>query len=84
MRNLADSRHNRTELFVKECKVEDSDKFFSRTVVVTGDEKLLATDNGKIMIKTVTNLTSRFTDRIYISLTDSQSALQAELVDLAL
>ena len=84
MCNLADSRHNRTELLVKECNVKDSDKFFSRIVVITGDEKLLDTDNGKIMIKTVTNLTSRFTDRIYISLSDSQNALQAELVDLAL
>lgn len=84
MYNLVDSRHDRTGLLVKECKIKDSDRFFSRTILVTGDEKLLDSDNGKVMIKTLVNLTSRFTDRIYISLSNSQTVLQTELVDLAL
>lgn len=81
---MTDSRHDRTKLFIKECKVKDSDKFFSRTIVITGDEQLLASENGKVMIKTLVNLTSRFTDRIYISLSNSQIALQTELIDLVL
>jgi molybdopterin/thiamine biosynthesis adenylyltransferase len=84
MHNLANSRHDRTELFIKDCKAKNLDKFFSKTILVTGNEKLLASDNGKIMIKTLVNLTSRFTNRIYISLPNSQSTLQAELIDLAL
>lgn len=80
---MTEQRNHRTGLFVKECKVDDPEKLFSKTILITGEEKLLATENGKTMIKTLVNLTCRFVNSLHIALPKSHISLQKELTNLS-
>ncbi len=80
---LMNDRHNRSNLLLNQYKVSAIDKLREKTVVITGDDKLLSTDNGLVMAKTLVNLTCRFIDKIHIVLPNSRINLQQELEKFA-
>lgn len=76
-------RNDRTLVFAKEFLPQNSELIFSNNVIITGEESVLCTKNGQIMIKTLVNLVSRFVDKIYIKLPDSMKELEAALASMA-
>ena len=63
-------RHNRTMILVKE-HILNPENFFSTPITITANNELLASKNGQIMMETLVNMTSRFTDKIVLQLPDS-------------
>lgn len=65
-----DKRHDRTSILIEDY-ISNVDNFFSIPIAITGDQKLLESLNGQIMLETIVNIVCRFTDTIILELTDS-------------
>lgn len=63
-------RHNRTMILVKK-HISNPENFFFTPITITADNELLSSKNGQIMMETLVNMTSRFTDKIILQLSDS-------------
>lgn len=76
-------RHNRTMILVKE-HISNPENFFSTPITITADNELLESKNGEIMMETLVNTISRFTDKIILQLPDSAlfSRLKKIILDL--
>ena len=66
------SRHDRTKLFLQDY-IEDSKNFFTTPIMITANATVLNTTNGRIMLESVINMTSRFVDKLAIKIPDSCS-----------
>ena len=64
------SRHDRTKLFLQDY-IDDPKKFFATPIMVTSDASVLNTTNGRIMLESAINLTSRFIDKLAIRIPGS-------------
>ena len=79
---MTGGRHDRTRLFVAEHGA-DAGRFFNGRVSVAAGQGMLDTDNGRIMLRTMVNLVSRFTDSMDIRLPDGHGRTECEMVRLA-
>lgn len=76
------NKHDRTILF-GETYLKDPTTIFTKKVMISGDSSYLETENGKLTIKTLFNLTCRYLDRIYIDKVFSDKKLQEEIEVIA-
>lgn len=76
-------RHNRTMILIKD-HISNAENFFSTPITITADNELLSSKNGQIMIETLVNMVSRFTDRIVLQLPDSALFSRLKMIVLAI
>ncbi len=80
---MSQIRHDRSNLLL-DNHIDKSDfkSFYSRNILITGDE-YLETENGILIARTVVNLVSRFTNNLTISLPKQFKNLQDELISIS-
>ena len=79
---MTGGRHDRTRLFVAEHGA-DGGRFFGARVSVAAGHGMLDTGNGRIMLRALVNLVSRFTDSMDIRLPGGHGRMEGEMVRLA-
>ena len=76
------SRHNRTELFLRPY-IDDPRNFFSIPVMITAGADVLDTANGRMMLETAVNLIGRFVDKLAIRVPSSRPEIASSMKKLA-
>lgn len=76
-----DQRHDRTTALIEEY-IDNSERFFSIPITITANNEILDSSNGQIMLETLVNIVSRFTDKIVLQL--PESTLSTKLQELIL
>ena len=76
------SRHDRTEIFLQDY-ISKSRNFFSTPIMITANAEVLNTSNGRMMLESVINLTSRFVDKLDIKIPDSHANIASSMKKLA-
>ena len=80
---MTENRHDRTNRLLEPyLKNQDLQKFYTKTIVITGDN-YLETENSALIAKTLVNLVARFANNLIISLPSNFAILQDELESIA-
>ena len=66
-----DERHDRTRKFLEQ-HLSEPNKFFSIPITITANIKLLESENGQIMLESIVNMVSRFSERIILEMDKSE------------